>query len=409
MTWTMAGYSLWNALFHSGANIILVSRGETEAGEMLDYCRFIHSQLPDFLKISKKHDQASLMSFPTAHSKIRALPATAEAGIGLGGATLIILDEFDFHDNDEQNYAEIKPMIDAGGQMVILSAPNKYDIDTKFKELWLKAKAKENNFYPLFFSYKVLPDRDGAWYQERRKEYDDWEMEGRYPRTEEEALSAPQLTQRFDVEAIKDLEKDICSPLREEYNGIVKIYKEPVMGRKYLFPIDPSEGEYDPSGGVVLDDSLEEMACFSGKIPIDEQARIAYDLYERYNNAYLAPERNAGGILLIEKLLNAGAKDIDFYHTAKDKAGWWTSSANRGVMIADLAEMIRLRQIKPRTQEFINQCRAFIRTKKKPDGEARKGCHDEFPIFWGIGIQARKKLPSGAMTMTSVKMREGGY
>ncbi len=395
MTWTMAGYALWDALFHSGANIILVSRGETEAGEMLDYCRFIHSQLPDFLKVSKGRDQASLMTFPTVHSKIRALPATAEAGIGLGGATLIILDEFDFHDNDEQNYAEIKPMIDAGGQMVILSAPNKYNTETKFKEIWLKAKAGENNFHPLFFSYAVLPNRDQAWYDARRREYDDWEMEGRYPRTEEEALSAPQLTQRFDTKALKDLEKDIDTPLKEEYNGMVKIYKLPVMGRKYLFPIDPSEGEYDPSGGVVLDDSLEEIACFYGKIPLDEQARIAFDLHKRYNDAYLAPERNASGILLIEKLIQAGVEDRNFYHTGKDKPGWWTSSANRGILIADLAEMIRLRQIKPRTLEFINQCRTFIRTKKKPEGEAQKGAHDEFPMFWGIGVQARKKMPLG--------------
>ena len=395
MTWTMAGYALWSALFHPGANIILVSRGETEASEMLDYCRFIHSQLPNFLKLSKRHDQSTLMSFPTVHSKIRALPATAEAGIGLGGATLIILDEFDFHDKDEQNYAEIKPMIDAGGQMVILSAPNKYDTETKFKEVWLRAKSSENNFSPLFFGYDVMPERGKDWYETQKCEYDRWELEGRYPKTEAEALSAPQLVCRFDIDAVQDLKQRCESPLREEQNGIVKIYQEPMAGTKYMLVLDPSEGDYDPSAGMVVDHWLHKVAEFHGKIPLDEQAKIGYDFYTRYLEPYTAVERNASGLNVIRKLTEMGVSHWHYYDKKKEKAGWWTSGSNRPAMIVDLADAVFHRAIYEPNPDALTQFETFIRTKKKPEGEARKGTHDEYPMMWGIALQIRKHMSIG--------------
>ena len=80
------------------------------------------------------------------------------------------------------------------------------------------------------------------------------------------------------------------------------------------------------------------------------------------------------------------------------KAGWWTGGGGvRGTMIADLAELIRLRHIKPRTKAFIDQCHTFIRTKKMQDGEARKGTHDDLVMAWAIGTQIRKSMPSGRM------------
>jgi hypothetical protein len=411
MTWSMGNYGGNQTFFHEGANSVILSKGEIEAGETLDYVRFIHGQLPPLLRPEKGHDQASLLDFPVLNSRIRALPATRDAGIGLGGARLIIADEWEFHEYAPENYAEIKPMIDAGGQMVILSAPNKYNQETKFKEIWggaregggsfyevipgvwIQENPGLNNFFPIFLAYNVLPERDEKWYSEREKEYDRWELEGRYPRNEQEALSAPQLVCRFDVPTLNSMRQDLASPIRVERNGMVKIYKEPSTNIRYCLTVDPSEGDYDPSVGMVADwATCEKVAQFSGMISLDEQAQIAFDLYQRYNRPFTAVERNAQGIALVDRLKNLGVDNWYYCDNKREKEGWWTSGQTRPVMITELAEAVRLRQIREPNEESLNQFYSFIRTKKRPDGEARGGAHDEHIFTWAIFLQIRKHL-----------------
>ncbi len=411
MTWLTAGYALWMALFHEGSNVVLLSKGEPQAAETLDYIRFMHNQLPSFLQVTLQPDQSSLIGFPKMHSKIRALAAVASAGIGFGGASLIVNDEWDLWDEQDKvrrNYAEIKPMIDKSGQMLILSAINKYDQDTKFKELFLQARAGENNFYPLFFSYDVLAYRDKGWYEQQKREYDQWELEGRYPKTWQEALSAPELVCRFDVQKLKEMETDTrFGPLSEEQNGLIKIYKEGVAGRRYCLIADPSEGyeNSDPCAGQVIDwATCEKVAEFHGRVPIDEQAVILKGFYDNYYQPFTAIERNAPGLNLITKLQELGLKTWYYCDKAREKAGWYTSGGsgqggNRPVMITDLADAIFKRQLREPNPEALDEFHTFIRTKKKREGEARSGAHDEYVIMWAIFLQIRNAMPTGGQSV----------
>ncbi len=318
----------------------------------------------------------------------------------------ITLDEFEFHPYAEQNYAEIKPMIDAGGKrkLIIGSAPNVLNDASKFKELWHGAKAGTNNFAYRFWGYDVIPYRDDAWYEERKKEYDPLELATRYPRTEEEALSSTADLCRFDVETIKSMILDARTwkPIEERYNGIVKIYKRPIAGEKYCFTIDPSEGGYDPSVGFMTDwRSNEEVAEFHGKISADEQARIVWELYQEYNQPFTAVERNADGRRLIDKLLAYGVKN--WFYTSKDKPGWWTSATTRPVMIGDLAEMVFKRGIRIYNPVALSQFLTFIRTPQKPEGIATKGTNDDYVMAIAIGQQIRKSMPSGSIKFSHWK------
>ncbi|KKK79909.1 hypothetical protein LCGC14_2828780, partial [marine sediment metagenome] len=333
MTWFMAHYALWVALFRSGAKVLMLSRGENEAAETLAYCAFIHRNLPDYLRLKKGKDQSSLITFPTMSSQIRALASTEKSGIGFGGASLVILDEWDFHPYAKENYPEIKPMIDAGGrrQLVILSAVNKLDSETKFKEIWHKASQGENNFKAHFISYDVIPYRDKSWYNQQKMDYDPLDMATRYPKTVEEALSAAADMARFNQESLKEMRRDdVRKPIEVRENGLVKIFKPSVAGRKYCFAIDSSEGEYDPSWGKIIDwRTCESVAEFHGKITVDEQARLAFALWEEYGKPYMSVERNGDGRRLIDKLVAMGITDRYWYKTTKDKLGYYTSSQNR--------------------------------------------------------------------------------
>ena len=294
--------------------------------------------------------------------------------------------------------------------MIIGSAPNVLEPDSKFKELFRQARAGTNNFYPLFIPYDVMPYRDEVWYENERKNYDPLEFFSRYPKSEQEALTSAKDLCRFDVASLQELINDARSwqPLEVRQNGIIKIYKKPVAGRKYCFTIDPSEGGNDPSVGLILDwQTSEEVAEFCGKISVDEQARIAWDLYREYNEAYCCPERNADGRRLVEKLQGFGVKN--FYYEINDKKhekpGWWTSGANRPVMIGELADSIARKDIRLHNPLALEQFFYFVRTDRKREGEATKGSNDDYVMATAIALQIRKSMPSGE----GIRIASGKY
>ncbi|GAG55108.1 unnamed protein product, partial [marine sediment metagenome] len=265
--------------------ILTLSKGELEAGESLDYSRFMHSQLPLFLRLPMGKNQESLLTFPSMHSKLRALPSTEDAGVGFGGATRVEMDEFEYHKYDRQNYAEILPPILAGGQLVIQSTADKFKMNTLFKELYIAAKHGDNNFYPIFFPYDVLPERTVEWYNSVNLPAS--QKECRFPRNEKEALETLKSRAFFDGDAIEAMYADVMTPLEHElsdkYKGLVRIYRLPQIGRRYCLFTDPSDGKDDPHASIVMDAKTgEQVAESHGKIPADQVAQIHDELAQLF-------------------------------------------------------------------------------------------------------------------------------
>jgi len=419
ISWLLAGYCLWKAIFSEGAKILFLSQGEEEAWDLLAKSKFILRHLPNFLRMPEKHpDNKAIVDFVDSDSIIKALPSTEKAGRSTD-ATIVVRDELAKHPYGRQNFGAISPTIDAGGQLIDLSTIDKEDINNHFTERVLYAQQPDTNVHLVdLCNWRLRPVRVGGmaldeWFDKyvRTAGYTKTQLEAEYPNSLDEALSAPKETCRFDVDAIDALRADCTSPLKIERNGLVKIYKEAVAGRKYCFAIDCSEGDYDPSTGMIADIYGEKVAEYHGKIKLDEQAIIAYDFYERYHKPYTAVERNGSGLTLIEKLKGLGLDNWHYYDKQKQKEGWWTGggkhgSGNRPVMIIDLAEAIRLGQIKEPNENAINEFRSFIRTERKPEGEARRGTHDDYVIAWAIFLQIRKRIPSGTFAPATGKYQQ---
>jgi len=404
----------------------MLSQGEKDAWKLLDKCKFIHRNLPDFLQRPLKHpDSRELLDFIDCDSKIEALPSTEKAGRGTD-AMFVVRDELAFHPYGRDNFRAISPAIDAGGQLIDLSTIDKDDEENHFTERIHKAlDGAEKIVYPsglelytrpnsntalVFLGWKLRPVReegmtlDEWWAREILPNYEEWEREGEYPATLEEALAPPKITCRFSVDSLygmRDIPREV---IRTDFNGLVRIFHEPQAELKYILVVDPSEGMDDPATGIVIDSrSCEKFADFRGKIPINEQAVISDYLYKMYHSPYTGVERNAQGILLIDKLQAMGVTNM--CETSKDKPGWWTSALNRPVMIADLAEAIRLRAIGEHSPDAISQFLSFIRTQKHPDGAARKGAHDDFIMAWAIAWQLRKTMPITNISFKSFKLK----
>lgn len=347
------------------------------------------------------------------YSKIRALPSTEDAGVGFGGATRVAMDEFEYHKYDRENYAEILPPILAGGQLIIQSTADKLKTDTKFKELYTAARHGDNNFYPLFFPYDVVPGRTVEWYNSIDLAH--WEKECRFPRNEKEALGTLKSRQFLDEKAIEDMYSD-CRPSLEhdlvsKYK-IVKIYRLPQVGRRYCLFTDPSDGKDDPHACVVIDQITgEQVAESHGKCPAEQCAQIHDELVRLYN-AFNSFEINAtaGG------QFSAKIKDLNTpnqCHRLETNGklniklfGWFTGAALKRNAAWIVEEAVRLRQIIPHSKECLDELGQIM----QPEGEEPqkpRGGHDDYFDAWGRVLLLRKHAPAGNMKVSHFKYSEG--
>ena len=415
----MAGANLHLAMFQQGANIFSLSKGEDEATESLDYSRFILSQLPDFLRMRLGKDQASLLTFPSMHSKIRALPSTKDAGVGFGGASRSVFDEFEYHDYANVNYAEIYPAVERGGQMVILSTADGDKSDTKFKELYHGAMAGSNKFFKIFFPRNVLPERTQEWYDNLDLPLS--QKECRFPLTEQDALTVVKSRRFFDEGALSDMYADIWTPLEHELSDKykdVRIYRLPVVGKKYCLFTDPSEGKDDPHCIMVIDARTgEEVAESHGKVPADQVAVIHDELAKLYNNAFNGWESGPGGAggILTTKLkelgtpnqcpsLNVATRPFKLDRKS-GKMGWWTSKSLWEVAIWKLEEAVRLREIVPHSKECLDEFGQFKQAEGEPPSKVRGG-HDDYIDAWSRVIMLKNYMTLGEMRVSSFTYKE---
>ena len=409
-TTTLSGIASWLSSFFESTRVLELSKKEDDAGDFLGKSKFINEMHPDFLRLKLDPDQSSLLGFPATHSRIRAHPSTEHAGRSTD-ATMVVTDEWEFfpHDYAERNFAAVKPTIDKGGIFIGASTIDKTKMDSFPKKIWREARAGENNFICIFWDYFVVPERDEETWREDTKGLADWQKEGEYPRSEEEALSAPKSTCYFNRDAIAEMFNECPEPVDERYGGLVRIYRKSVAGRKYIFAIDSSEGQYDPTAGVISDwQTNEDVVALHGKIPTDQLARIIYELYKEYNEPFTAVERNAAGILLIEKLLDMGVTKWYYCDAQKKKPGWWTSGTQSGggtrlMMLGELAEAISERQLRIPMRDALNEFLSFSWVDGKP--QAIRGAHDDWVIAHAIMGQIRKRVPVGTMTMSTFKYR----
>lgn len=400
LTWTMSGANLHLAHFLEGANILTLSKGEPEAEESLGYSKFIHNQLPAFLRIPFGAEQDSLLTFPSMHSRIRALASTENAGVGFGGATRVVLDEFEYHKYDKQNYAELLPAILAGGQMIVQSTADSLKENSLFKELYIAARHADNNFYPIFLPYDVVPGRDEKWLEEQFKTsgLKPYQVVCRYPKNEQDALKVIREIQYFKQEALDELRGNCLTPIRHELSDkfhTVKIYKDRVLGHHYILFDDPSDGREDPHAIIVIDDvSLEEVAESHGKIRAEEVAEIHDVLVRYYWNAFNSNEVNAtAGGTVDTKLKDLGTPNRCNRIGADGKLkndifNWYSTEPLRKKAWEGLDEAIHFKSIRPYNPEIIDEWERIIQ-REGDIPQARKGAHDDYTTAWAGALHIR--------------------
>jgi hypothetical protein len=187
------------------ATILLFSLREEESKELLWRLRGMYDRLPQHLRaraVTHSNETRWILS-----NGSRALAFSTRAGRSYTG-TLALVDEADFVPELSQFLNAVKPTIDAGGQLFLVSTSDKKRPISTFKNLFRAAVQGTGDYRHIFLPWWTRPGRDEAWRQSiqaemyaQRGTHDDFCAE--YPASPEEALAAEQLDRRLPWEWVK--------------------------------------------------------------------------------------------------------------------------------------------------------------------------------------------------------------
>src|SRR6516165_7380637 len=162
LSWLVLGFALWLILFHPAATVLLFSRRDDEAVDLLGTrLRGMYDRLPAWLKVRSfgvDNDHEWELS---NGSRVLAFPTTAGDSYT---ATLAIVDEADLVPDLDRLMRAVKPTIDGGGRMVLLSRADKTRPLSPFKRIYDGATKKQNEWASVFLPWHARPERDAAWY-----------------------------------------------------------------------------------------------------------------------------------------------------------------------------------------------------------------------------------------------------
>lgn len=333
-------------LFQPAATVLIFSKRDEEATELLSRLKGVYQRLPAWMQaksitVDGKHDWAL-----SNGSSAKAFPTTG--GRSYTGS-IVILDEADFVEDLNALLNAVKPTIDAGGQIVMLSTVDKSLPLSPFKEIYRGARRGDTDWLSIFLPWSARPERTPAWYEKQKAEIfartgalDDLHQE--YPETEAEALAPRSLDKRIPaiwLQAVLAERKPITDPDAPAITGL-RIYHKPQPGRVYAIGVDPAEGNptSDDSALTVMDVMTgEECAMLAGKFQPSVMASYADQIGRYYNDAGLMIERNNHGHAVL--LWAHEYSKLRILEGRDDKPGWLSSSLGKALLYNEMADYFR--------------------------------------------------------------------
>jgi hypothetical protein len=209
LSWLTLAYMLWLVSCNEGQTCLILNRGLRESIELLDRVRFMHKRLPLELRPILVKDVVDHLEFANG-SRIYSLPATEFAGTGIT-AQLVMIDEWAKIRGISKILTSLLPTLSAGGKLIGISTANGFH--NAFAAEWRKAISGLSRFFPLFIPWDAHPERDEAWYEEKREEMPtERELHQEYPSEWLDAFQLPGesvFRDEFDrARHVVDIERD---------------------------------------------------------------------------------------------------------------------------------------------------------------------------------------------------------
>lgn len=412
ISWLCCGYALWLCLFQPGKVVLLFSKGQAEANELLRRIKVLYARLPPWMRDALPavaRDNSTEFGFANG-SRVQSLPATESAGRSLT-ASLVILDEAAFLQFADALYTALKPTIDAGGQLIILSTAN--GVGNLFHKLWTRAQAGQHGFHAIFLPWWARPGRDAAWYAAQLAEYTDPQMvKQEYPASSTESFLVSGRV-RFAAEWCARQAANVRAGLPQhqwptdlQHVPGLTIYALP-GARRTIIGADVAEGleHGDFSAATVLDaDRWEELAHLHGHWEPDVFGRYLAVLGTAYG-AEVACERNNHGHTVLATLRALGYSRISNGHD--ERPGWLTNPQTKPQSIDRLAVALRDQLLTLHTQATLDELQIYRINANGTTG-APSGYFDDRVMSLAIAVTlvSRPSAPPPPLPMiTGFKMK----
>lgn len=348
LSWLALCYVLWTMLFQPAATVLLFSKRHDEATELLDVrLKGIYLRLPRYM-------QTRSIKTDDKHNWVLSNGSSAKAFPTTGGrsytGSMVVVDEADFIPDLDGLLNAVKPTIDAGGKLMLISSADKSRPESPFKRIYRGAEAGDTDWTPIFLPWHARPGRSETWYAAQKADVvartgslDDLHQE--YPATPTEALSPRTLDKRipyFWIEACYIARKSMPLPDDAPALSQLELYALPQPGHEYAIGVDPAEGNptSDPSALTVMDVATgEEVAALAGQFEPSTFATHADEIGRYFNQAGVMVERNNHGHAVLLWLKdNSKLRVLDGHD---GRAGWLSSSLGKSLLYSDGADAFR--------------------------------------------------------------------
>lgn len=416
-----AAYTAWLAIYHPDVQIVMLSKGEREAQELLAKVKYGLRGLPEWFKDRMPKIETETLSkigFADPHSSvIESLPSRSDPARGRA-VTLVIVDEWAFLENPAEAWASIEPITDIGGSVIGLSTAN--GSGTFFHTMWVNATTGSSGFHPIFYPWSAVPERDELWYESKRRDMLPWQLAQEYPTSPEEAFIRSG-NPVFDIDLLRafetveptrgrlrptteDLEGNGLPEFVPSAEGELQVWDWPKRGTGatsppgvYVIGADVAEGleHGDYSVAWVIDvRSGKCVAKWRGHVAPDIfGGQILKDLGYWYNTALIGCEVNNHGYSTLVNLRDTAYPLVYYRHSYDErtnqrgrKMGWRTQANTKPLLVDELAKSLR-GEIQLPDAETIAELVTFVRDA---NGKMHGSPHDDQVIALGIAVQMLK-------------------
>ena len=416
--------------------ILIIANKLDTSQEMANKIRMFISQWPSWVGIDFSVDKNSQKHYKTNNGcEVKAVATSKDALRGFT-PTILVFDEAAFIDADSDFWAACMASLSTGGKVIVVSTPNGYDPiyyeiynqanrgmnDFKISEMyWFRdprytkdlylVKTKDIIHYLLnkteyqkedivswenisfedrnYDELKLIMDSGykpcSSWFERmvKKLKYDkrkvSQELECNFLGSGDNVFDSL-LMQRVKENMIKE-------PQNKMMGNSLWIWKEPIMGHKYVMGVDVSRGDSeDFSSFQIIDfDTREQVAEYVGKLPPDTMAEICYKWGNMYNCFIVIDITGGMGVSTSRKLQELGYKNL--YVDGVDLANKWkydpkaldkipglNFNNKRVQIIASFEEAIR-HEFKIYSSRLFDEMNTFVYVNGRPDHQ--KGQHDD--------------------------------
>ena len=416
--------------------ILIIANKLDTSIEMANKVRMFTTQWPSWVNISIDPNKKSTKHWKLNNGcEVKAVATSKDALRGFT-PTILVFDEAAFIEADSDFWSACMASLSTGGKVIVVSTPN--GNDPIYYEIYDQALRNMNDFkITEMFWYRdprytkdlfFVKTEDAIHYLLNKEEYgpekiiswEDKEFKDRNFDDAKELINngykpcsdwfermvkklkydkrkvSQELECNFLGSGDNVFDSRLMQKIRENYllepqnkmlGNQLWIWKEPVIGHKYIMGVDVSRGDSeDFSSFQIIDfDTREQVAEFVGKLPPDTMAEICFKWANMYS-AYIVVDITGGmGVSTSRKLQELGYKDL--YVDGEDVNNSWKYNPksaekipginfnNKRVQIIASYEEAMRHEFRIYSHRLYNEMDTFIYINGRPDHQ--KGRHDD--------------------------------